>query len=54
MAGTRILGQAVLELVHDGLPFETILRDDYPDLKVEDIQACIQYAIDVVRPLVRE
>ena len=49
VAGTRVPIQAVLELVREGVPFETILRDYYPDLKVEDIKACIQYAIDVVQ-----
>ena len=41
--------QAVLELVREAIPFETIIRDYYPDLTVEDIQACLQFAIDVVQ-----
>ncbi len=49
VAGTRVPVQAVLELVRDGVTFETIIRDYYPDLKTEDIKACIQYAIDVVQ-----
>jgi len=49
VAGTRIPVQAVLELVREAIPFESIIRDYYPDLKMEDIQACIQYAIDVVQ-----
>ena len=49
VAGTRITVQNVLELVRDGLSFEEIIRDYYPDLKLEDIQACIQYAMDVVQ-----
>jgi len=48
IAGTRIPVQSVLELVREGLGFETIIRDYYPDLEVEDIRACIQYAMDVV------
>lgn len=48
VAGTRIPVQSVLELVREGLSFETILQDYYPDLDAQDIQACIQYAIDVV------
>lgn len=48
VAGTRIPVQSVLELVGEGLSFEEIIRDFYPDLKVEDIRACIQYAIDVI------
>ena len=49
VAGTRIPVQAVLELVREAIPFEAIIRDYYPDLKMEDIQACLQYAIDVVQ-----
>ncbi len=49
IVGTRIPVQAVLELVREAIPFESIIRDYYPDLKMEDIQACIQYAIDVVQ-----
>jgi uncharacterized protein (DUF433 family) len=30
------------------LPFAEIIRDYYPDLTPEDVQACTQYAIDVV------
>ena len=48
IAGTRITVQSVLELVREGLSFSTIIKDYYPDLKVEDIQACIEYAINVV------
>jgi uncharacterized protein (DUF433 family) len=48
VAGTRIPVQAVLELVRDGVSFETIIRDYYPDLEPDDIKACIQFAIDVV------
>jgi uncharacterized protein (DUF433 family) len=48
VAGTRIPVQSVLELVRDGLSFAEIRADYYPDLAVEDIQACIQYAIDTV------
>ena len=49
VAGTRITVQNVLELVREGIPFNAIIRDYFPDLKEEDIKACIQYAIDVVQ-----
>jgi uncharacterized protein (DUF433 family) len=49
VAGTRIPVQAVLEGVREGVPFQLIVRDYFPDLKIEDIQACVQYAIDVVQ-----
>ena len=48
IAGTRITVQGVLELLDEGLSFETIVQDYYPDLAVEDIQACIQYAIALI------
>src|SRR5882724_543689 len=35
VAGTRIPVHAVLELVRDGIPPETIIRDYYPVLKGE-------------------
>jgi len=48
VAGTRIPVQSVLELVREGLAFDQIIRDYYPDLEPDDIRACIQYAIDVL------
>ena len=48
VAGTRIPVVSVLELVSEGLSFEEITRDYYPDLEIEDIRACVQYAINVV------
>jgi len=44
ITGTRIPVRDVLELVREGVSFEEILRDYYPDIKSEDIQACVQYA----------
>ena len=48
VAGTRITVQNVLELINDGLSFEEIIQDYYPDLKIEDIKACLDYAIALV------
>jgi uncharacterized protein (DUF433 family) len=48
VAGTRITVQNVLELVKESICFDDIIRDYYPDLAVEDIRACIQYALDIV------
>ena len=48
VAGTRITVQNVLELLREGISFEKIIQDYYPDLTIEDIKACIQYAIDVL------
>jgi uncharacterized protein (DUF433 family) len=48
VAGTRIPVHNVLELVREGIPFADIVRDYYPDLSLDDIRACVQYAIDIV------
>jgi len=48
VAGTRITVQSVLELINEGLSFEEIKRDYYPDLKIEDIKACVDYAIALI------
>lgn len=48
IAGTRITVQNVLELIGEGISFEMITRNDYPDLDKEDIQACVQYVIDII------
>jgi len=48
VAGTRIPVHAVLELVRDDVPTESILKDFYPSLQPEDIKACVQYAMDIV------
>ena len=48
VAGTRITVQNVLELLNDGLSFTEIVQDYYPDLQVEDIRACLRYAIALV------
>jgi uncharacterized protein (DUF433 family) len=48
VAGTRIPVQNVLELVREGVPFAEIIRNYYPDLRIADIRACVQYAMDIV------
>lgn len=48
IAGTRITVQNVLELLDEGLTFTEIRQEYYPDLKVEDIRACLRYAIALV------
>jgi len=48
IAGTRITVQSVLELLNEGLSFDDIIRDYYPDLDIEDIKACLQYAIALI------
>jgi uncharacterized protein (DUF433 family) len=46
--GTRILVQDVLELLDEGIPFEKIVQDYYPDLTLDDVHACMRYAIALV------
>jgi uncharacterized protein (DUF433 family) len=46
--GTRIPVQNVLELIREGVPFKEIVRDYYPELTLDDIRACVQYAIEVL------
>lgn len=48
IAGTRITVQNVLELLDEGLSFNEIIQNYYPDLQVEDIRACLRYAIALV------
>ncbi len=48
VAGTRITVQDVLELMNDGLSFEQITTDYYPDLTNDDIKACVDYAISLI------
>ncbi len=48
VVGTRITVQSVLELLNEGLSFAEIIQKYYPDLQVEDIRACIRYAIALV------
>lgn len=48
IAGTRITVQNILELLDEGLSFEVIIQEYYPDLQIEDIHACLKYAIALV------
>jgi hypothetical protein len=46
--GAASLQDSVLELLNEGLSFSIIIQDYYPDLQIEDIRACLQYAIALV------
>lgn len=48
VAGTRIPVRDVLELVQEGLSFDVITTEYYPDLQKADVKACVQYAIDTI------
>lgn len=45
--GMRISVELILSLLAQGEPVEAIL-DDYPELQVEDIRACLAYAHAIV------
>ena len=38
----------MLEFVQENIPFDRIVEKYYPDLEIEDVQACIRYATDLV------
>ena len=46
--GHRIWVSLILDLVASGETFDDILRS-YPDLTIEDIQACIAYGSEMAR-----
>ena len=46
--GTRLAVDFILDLLAQGWSHEEILRN-YPGLTLEDVQACLAYARDVVR-----
>ncbi len=48
IAGTRIPVVDILELVRDGITFDEIVANYYPDIQLEDIKACLKYVIDIV------
>jgi uncharacterized protein (DUF433 family) len=48
VAGTRIPVEDVLELVSEGIAFDTIVQDYYPDLTTDDVRACVRYAYEIV------
>lgn len=49
VAGTRVPVYAVLELLEAGIDFDTIIRDYYPILAIDDIRACIRYAVNLIK-----
>ena len=46
--GTRIPVQDVVELIAEGLSFEQVITDYYPDISRDDIRACLRYAAALV------
>jgi len=48
VSGTRITVQNILELINEGLSFNEIRSEYYPDLTEDDIRACVHYAISLI------
>jgi uncharacterized protein (DUF433 family) len=48
VAGTRIQVRNVLELIEEGISFNEIVQDYYPQLSIEDIKACVRYVVNLV------
>ncbi len=49
ITGTRIPVYCILELIEAGISFETIVEKYYPNITIEDIKACVQYAMNVIK-----
>ncbi len=47
--GTRIMVYLILELLEAGLTAEQIIKDYYPHLERQDIEACLHYAANLIR-----
>ncbi len=46
---SRIPVENVLELIQEGITFREIIDRYYPDLEVEDVKACVEYATNLVK-----
>lgn len=49
VGSTRITVENVLELVQENISFKDIKDKFYPDLSIDDIKACIGFAIEIVK-----
>lgn len=47
--GTRIMVYLVLELLESGLSPAQIIKEYYPQLTKEDVEACLHYAASLIR-----
>ena len=47
--GTRIMVQQILDLLASGATAQEIIEEDFTDLEIKDIQACINFANQLVR-----
>ena len=49
IAGTRITVANVLELIEAGISMNEITTEYYPDVTMEQVKACVRYAIEVIQ-----
>ena len=49
IAGTRIPVEDVLELIQEGISFDDIRQQYYPEVAIDDIKACAWYATQLVK-----
>jgi uncharacterized protein (DUF433 family) len=47
--GTRIMVYLVLELLESGATPERIIKEYYPQLSKQDVDACLHYAASLIR-----
>ena len=47
--GTRVMVYLILELLEAGLSADQIIREYYPQLTKQDIEACLHYAATLIR-----
>ena len=47
--GTRIMVHLILELLETGLSPDQIIKDYYPQITRQNIEACLHYAATLVR-----
>jgi uncharacterized protein (DUF433 family) len=47
--GTRVMVYLILEILETGLTAEQIIKDYYPQLEKQDIEACLHYAANLIR-----
>lgn len=49
IVGTRIMVYLILELLEAGVTPDKVARDYYPQLTQQDIEACLHYAVSLIR-----
>jgi len=47
--GTRIMVEQILDLLASGATAQEIIEEDFPDLDIHDVQACLIFANRLVR-----